>query len=529
MSNESQCINLPDSSKPTPDYNSGVCRGKIVTLLLKIGQLLSEQNDLVTALDSLLLYMRSEMGIARSMISLFHRETGQVFIHRSAGLTPAEQDRGIYQIGEGITGKVVESAKTIVVPRIGNEPAFLNRTGSLTLDKDLDMSFICVPIIRGNKVLGTISAERLYGSEYFLLRHVAILSVVAHMLSHAMELYLVENIDKIEWEKRTRLLLGDLKERFQPLNIIGASKAMLEAYDLIRKVSQTKTTVLLLGESGVGKEMVANALHYGGLNPGGPLIKFNCAAMPESLIESELFGHEKGSFTGALFRKGRFEEADGGTIFLDEVGELSLGAQTKLLRILQERQFERVGGNRSITLNIRIIAATNRDLSEMVTEGAFRRDLYYRLNIFPITIPPLRERGNDIVTLAEHFTIHYARETEKQITGISASALNLLMRHSWPGNVRELENVIHRAVILTEDKVIHSHDLPFNIKHSDFQDDYPARGLEDKLNSIEYEILEEALRNHHGNTSEAAKALKLTRRSIGLRMKRFKLNYKQFR
>ncbi len=279
------------------------CRGRIITLLLHVGRLLSEKNDIAAALDSLLDYMRREMGMARGMISLLHRESGHVFVYRSMGMTPSEQDRGVYHVGEGITGKVVESAEPIIVRRVGSEPAFLNRTGSLALERDKDMSFICVPIRHGRKVLGAISASRLYRTEAALQQHVNVLCLMAQMLAHAVELYLVENIDKVEWEKRTRLLLSDLKERFHPSNMIGISRPMQDVYELIRKVSATRTTVLLLGESGVGKEMVANALHYGGLAPGGPFVKCNCAALPESIVESELFGHEKGSFTGAVFAR----------------------------------------------------------------------------------------------------------------------------------------------------------------------------------------------------------------------------------
>lgn len=504
------------------------CRGRIIALLLEVGRLLAEQDDIVAALDRLLAYMQHEMGMRRGMISLLHRESGHVFVYRSVGMTPSEQDRGVYHLGEGIIGRVVETASPMVVRAIGDEPAFLNRTGSVALESDKRMSFICVPIALGRKVLGAISASRLYASDAALRKHVDVLTVMAQMLAHAVELYLVEHVDRVEWEKRTRLLLSELKERFHPSNMIGTSRAIQAVYDLIRKVSPTRTTVLLLGESGVGKEMVANALHYGGLTPGGPFIKCNCAALPESIVESELFGHEKGSFTGAGFRKGRFEAADGGTIFLDEVGELSLGVQAKLLRLLQERRFERVGGNVSIPVDIRIIAATNRDLAAMVAQGAFREDLFYRLNVFPITIPPLRERGDDVVALAEHFLALYAQEAEKNITGIAASAMGMLLRHSWPGNVRELENVIHRAVILADDSVLHAHDLPLELQQPDGKSS-ERPGLESRLASIEYDMLVEALRRCRGNTTRAAEILGLTRRSMGLRMKRFNLTYRQFR
>jgi Nif-specific regulatory protein len=512
------------------ECNAGVCRGRIVPLLVRMGRAISDDNDLSLALDCLLDYMREQMGVLRAMINLHHRETGRIFIHKSIGLTEEEQARGVYFPGEGITGKVVETAQPIIVLRIGDEPDFLNRTGSLSRDSDRELSFVCVPILRGKKVLGTISLERLYDNERLLNKHVDALVAASYMLAQAVELYLVENVDKVLWENQTRKLMGELKARFKPSNIIGSSKAMMEVYALLNKVAQTKATVLLLGESGVGKEMIANAIHYGGSNPDGPLVKFNCAALPESLVESELFGHEKGSFTGATqLRRGRFEEADGGTIFLDEVGELSLGVQAKLLRALQEKSFERVGGNKPVTVNIRVIAATNKDLHDMVINGTFRQDLYYRLNVFPIMIPPLRERGSDIITLAEHFVARFAEEAGKKITRIATPALNMLMNYDWPGNVRELENVILRAVILTEDDVIHGYNLPLSLQTPVFSGADIRNGLEAKLAAIEYEMLVEALRTHRGNTTDAARELGITRRTMGLRMKKYDLNFKQFR
>lgn len=509
-----------------------VCRpGRIVPLLVRMGRIISEDNDLSKALDCLLEYMREEMGVRRGMINLHHRETGRVFIHKSTGLTGKEEARGIYSLGEGITGRVVESAEPIVVPRIGDEPNFLNRTGSLSQDSDQELSFVCVPILRSKKVLGTISLERFYDDEKLLRKHVDTLIVASYMLAQAIELYLVENVDKVLWEKQTRMLLRELKSHFKPSNIIGSSKPMQEVYALLHKVAQTKATVLLLGESGVGKEMIANAIHYNGANPDGPLVKFNCAALSESLVESELFGHEKGAFTGATqLHKGRFEEADGGTVFLDEVGELSLRVQAKLLRILQEKSFERVGGNKSIMVDTRIITATNNDLADMVVKGTFRQDLYYRLNVFPIMIPPLRERGSDIITLAEHFVARFSEESGKRIIRISTQALNMIMDYHWPGNVRELENVIQRAVILTEDDTIHGYNFPLSFQSPTvFTGREIRNGLETKLATVEYEMLVEALHVHRGNMTEAARELGLTRRTMGLHMKKYNLTYQQFR
>lgn len=513
------------------ECHAGVCRGRIVPLLFAMGRALSEQNDLAQALEAFLNYMRDEMAMDRAMVNLHHRETGRIFIHKCMGLTDEEQARGVYFPGEGITGQVVESASPMIVPRIGDEPAFLNRTGSLSRPEDRDHAFLCVPILRGKKVLGSISAIRHYDNNKELLaKHVDTLMVVSYMLAQAVELYLVENVDKVLWEQRHRQLLEELRVRFKPSSIIGSSKAMMEVFALLHKVAKSKITVLLLGESGVGKEMIANAIHFDGPNPDGPMVKFNCAALPESILESELFGHEKGSFTGATqLRKGRFEEADGGTIFLDEVGELSLAVQAKLLRVLQERAFERVGGNKTVTVNIRIVAATNKDLAEMAANGTFRQDLFFRLNVFPLLIPPLRDRGSDIITLAEHFVSRFSQENEKAINRITTPALNMLMKYHWPGNVRELENVIQRAVILTEDDAIHGYNLPLSLQSPVLPGVDIQSGLESKLAAIEYEMLVEALRLHQGNASEAASALGLTRRTMGLRMKKYHITYKEFR
>jgi Nif-specific regulatory protein len=288
--------------------------------------------------------------------------------------------------------------------------------------------------------------------------------------------------------------------------------------------------VLILGESGVGKELVASAIHYSGAESGGPFVQFNCAALPENLIESELFGHEKGSFTGATgVRKGRFEDADGGTIFLDEIGELPLTAQAKLLRVLQEKTLERVGANKPIHVDIRIVAATNRNLEEMVAQREFREDLYYRLNVFPITLPPLRERGADIIALADYFTQRFAQRNGKDIKRISTPALNMLMSYHWPGNVRELENVIERATILVEDGVIHGYDLPPSLQMPVSPEVAQKGTFETRITTYAYEMIVDALKVCDGNMSGAAQMLGLTRRILGLRMKQYGIDYKDFR
>ena len=507
-----------------------VCRANVLPLLYQMSHLISQSNDLPRLLGVLLQILERHMRVVRGMVSLYHRKTGKIFIHRSLGLSPEEEARGVYSLGEGITGKAVESAQTIVVAKIKDEPAFLNRTGHDRNSDDQELSFICVPIVRGQKVLGTISAERLYDTPGCLQQDVELLTITAAMIAQEVDIYLLENEDKIYWEAENQRLQQALQQRFQPQNILGSSPAMRNVYAMIERLARVKVSVLILGESGVGKELVASAIHFNSQNAPGPFVAFNCSALPESLVDSELFGHEKGAFTGAQEqRKGRFEEADGGTLFLDEVGELSLTLQAKLLRVLQERSFERLGGNRTIKVDVRILAATNKDLTKMIQEGTFREDLYYRLAVFPLTIAPLRDRGADIITLADHFVLRFAKESGKTISGITTGAQRLLLRYSWPGNVRELENVLQRAVILSDSEYIQTNHLPPSL-NAPSEDRLEVGGkLEAKVEAVEYQMLLEALRKTKGNVTEAAQLLGLTKRVASLRMLKYGLSYKTFR
>jgi Nif-specific regulatory protein len=503
---------------------TGECRVNVLPILFQISQVITDNEDLAASLAIILKVMQQRLKMQRGMVTLYDRQSETIFIHESFGLSDAQKARGLYSLGEGITGKVVETGKAIIVPQLRDSASLVNRA------HPVNVSFFCVPIMHARKVLGTISAERVYLNRRLLKQDVELLATIASMIAPAVELYLLENVDKVRLQNENCRLQSALKERFKPSNIIGNSKPMQEVYELIRKVATTKATVLILGESGVGKELVANAIHYNSPTADGPFVKFNCAALPESIVESELFGHEKGSFTGATaMRKGRFELADGGTIFLDEVGELSLSMQAKLLRVLQEKTFERVGGSRPVKVDLRIIAATNRTLMDMVEKGTFREDLYYRLNVFPITIPPLRERSSDVILLADYFAARYAAEGDKAVKRISTPALNMLMAYHWPGNVRELENVIERSVILSEDGVIHGYNLPPSLQTSVETGTSFGCSLEAKIQAVEYEMIVEALKTHHGNMTEAAKDLGLTRRILGLRMEKHGISYKTFR
>ncbi|ADP69791.1 transcriptional regulator, NifA subfamily, Fis Family [Rhodomicrobium vannielii ATCC 17100] len=523
-------VELDDISDDFTHCFTGECRVNVLPILYQISEIINDSEDLASSLSIILNVMQQRLKIVRAMVTLYDRQSETIFIHASFGLTDEQKAKGIYSPGEGITGKVVEAGKPIIIPKLRDNPGSANQTISGD-GVNGNTSFFCVPIVHSKRVLGTISAERVYINRRLLKQDVELLATIASIIAPAVELYLLENVDKVRLEAENKRLNAELKERFKPSNIIGNSKPMKDVYSLIHKVAFTKATVLILGESGVGKELVANAIHYNSITADGPFIKFNCAALPENIVESELFGHEKGSFTGAIaMRKGRFEMAHGGSIFLDEVGELSLSMQAKLLRVLQEKTFERVGGMKPVNVDVRIIAATNRNLLDMVDKGTFREDLYYRLNVFPITIPPLRDRSSDIILLADYFVTKYAAETGKDVTRISTPALNMLIAYHWPGNVRELENVIERSVILAEDGVIHGYNLPPSLQTPETTPGAPSgMTIEAKLQAVEYEMIVEALKAHHGNMTEAARELGLTRRMLGLRMEKYAINYKQFR
>lgn len=499
-------------------------------LLFEISQILDESMDLSQVVKPVLEAMSKHMGMMRGTITLLNRESGEIMIESAHGLSDAQKVRGRYRPGEGVTGKVVETGEPAVVPHISDEPLFLDRTGARRdLDKK-DVSFICVPIKLGNEVVGALSADRLFEEGVSFEEDVRLLSIIASMISQAVRLRqsLLEERHKL-LEENSRLQ-RQLKERFRPSNIVGNSKSMQLVYDLIAQVSKSDATVLIRGESGTGKELVAHAIHFNSHRSSASFIKVNCGALPESVVESELFGHERGAFTGAIStRKGRFELAHGGTIFLDEIGDLSPTTQIKLLRVLQEREFERVGGSVTIKTDVRIITATNRDLEGLIKENKFREDLYYRLNVFPIHVPPLRERKTDIPLLADYFVEKYSKANMKEVLRISTPAIDMLMSYHWPGNVRELENCMERAVLLSSDKVIHSHHLPPTLQTAQASGTSSTGALDTTLDSMERDLLLDALKSSGGNKAKAARALGISERVMGLRVKKHQIDPRRFR
>ncbi len=340
-------------------------------------------------------------------------------------------------------------------------------------------------------------------------------------------LLLVRRVERdVQLRRENRELKEQLREKFKVDFIISTSRPMEEALNLVKRVAPSPATVLILGESGTGKELIARALHYSSPRADRPFIKVNCAALPENLLDSELFGHEKGAFTGAAARRiGRFEQADQGTIFLDEIGDLSLPLQVKLLRVLQEKEFERVGSGQTLKVDVRVIAATHRNLEEAIQKGNFREDLYYRLNVVTIPLAPLRERREDVLPLVEHFLKKYSMENKKEVTSLSKEARDLLVQYPYPGNVRELENLVERAVVLCRGKTLTAQDLPLHIQDSKaekaLEEGRKGRSLPQALEEIERQEIARALQKASWVQTRAAEELGISERVLRYKMKKY--------
>ncbi len=501
-----------------------------VTLLYAISKALNEHMDLRKSLYSVLDILSSSMDMVRGTITILDLLRNEINIEVAHGISRSAARNVKYKVGEGITGQVIEKGRPIAIPRISEEPGFLNRTATRRSKQDQERSFICVPIKTGSQVIGALSVDRSFDKAYHLKEGQKLLSVVAAMIAqHVVRLETIKR-EKEQLREENKRLKKELENKYTITNIVGNSNKMREVYQMISQVSKSNATVLVRGESGTGKELVANSIHYNSLRAKGPFIKINCAAIPANLIESELFGHEKGAFTGAIRLKlGRFELAHKGTLFLDEIGSIGLDVQTNLLRVLQEKEFERVGGQKTIKADVRIVAATNKNLERAVEDESFRGDLYYRLNVFPIYMPPLRERKTDILLLSDFFLERYAGENRKSIKRFSTPAIDMLMAYHWPGNVRELENCIERAVLLCEEGVIHSYHLPPTLQTGEESNTLPAQSLEESVEALEREMIIDALKNTRGNATSAADLLKTTVRKFNYKAKRYGVDYRRYR
>ena len=501
-----------------------------LSLLHDISLALERSIDLKQVMQPIIDIITDKMRLVRGAIAMVDKYSGEISIDVASGLSSRQKTKGIYQIGEGITGTVVASGRREIIPDIAQDPRFLNRT-EIAFDKLLTpISFICIPIKIKTETVGTLSAHLpAPAAQTKLENNSRLLTIVSSMIAQSVQLRrdFIEERRQLQ-EENTRLK-RELVERFRPSNIIGTATRMHEVFDMIAQVCRSDATVLIRGESGTGKELVAQAIHYNSQRKHKPFIRVNCGALPETIIESELFGHEKGAFTGAVERrKGRFELAHNGSIFLDEIGDFLPTLQIKLLRVLQELEFERVGGNETIRTNVRIITATNQDLEQLMHQRTFREDLYYRLNVFPIHIPPLRERKSDILLLADHFIAKYSAQNGKNIKRISTPAIDMLTHYHWPGNVRELENCIERAVLLARDDVIHGQHLPPSLQSAEYTQTQTHDSLHEALDSVERELIIDALKSTKGNAHKASILLKVSYRIIGLRIAKYHIDPKKY-
>jgi len=501
-----------------------------LSLLFQISQILDRSVDLRDELGPVLQAIAEHTGMLRGTINLLNREKGEIIIEAAHGLSGNQLKRGRYLLGEGVVGQVVETGLPMMIPNISEEPRFLNKTHSRRNLKKEDISYLCVPIKMGNEILGALSADRLFSAEISLEEDLRLMAIIASMIARAVQLRQKTQEEHEQLLQENTRLHDQLRETFRPANMIGRSNAMEEVFDFIAAIAKADDAVLIRGESGVGKELVAQSIHYNSMRASRPFIRINCGAYPENLIESELFGHEQGAFSGAYKQqRGRIESAHHGTIFLNDIAALGLPLQVKLLRVLEKKQFERQGGHKSIAVNTRIIAGTHGNLEEKMEAGLFHEALYHHLNAFPIHVPPLRKRRTDILELANFFVEKYSELNHKYVQRISTPAIDMLTRYHWPGNVRELETCIERAVLLATDDVVHGHHFPPTLQTAEASNTMMKGKLEETLNLIEREMLIEALKHSRGNKAKAARELGITERLMGLRVKQHGIIPKQFR
>jgi len=496
--------------------HSLIRENRILSALLEVSKVLNSSFDLDKNLSRTMHVLGDFLEMERGSVFLLGHNTKELRIVAAHGLTKEQIEKGRYRIGEGIVGRVLEMGSPMVIPNVGEEPLFLNKTGA-RIGKN-GISFLCVPIKFKGKSIGVLSVDRIFKDKTITINEdIRVLEIVASIIAQYVILW--KHYRESEQERENLKL--ELRGRYSLPNIIGISDKMQEVFEAVRRVAHSRATVLLYGESGTGKELIAKAVHYLSQRAKWPFVKFNCASIPEGLLESELFGHEKGAFTGAITtRKGRFELANGGTILLDEIGDLPINLQPKILRVLQEKEFERVGGERTIKVDVRLVAATCRNLEDLVSQGKFREDLYYRLNVVPIFMPPLRQRKEDIPLLIEHFLKRFDEENNKSIS-ISSDALRVFIEYNWPGNVRELENTIERLVVMSIRTTINSSDLPINLKLPATNEFLQKESLKTGIEEIEKSMVLDALEKTGWVQAKAARMIGITPRQIGYKIKKY--------
>jgi Nif-specific regulatory protein len=476
-------------------------------VLLELNAEINSNYENATLLLTKIIESATELseGEASSLL-LLNQENNRLYFEIALGVKGEEVKKYSLHVGEGIAGWVVRNDTSLIVNDVDADPRF-----KADISREIGYptySILAVPMRVKNQCIGVIEILNKKDGKLFTDDDLKWLEIFATQAAIAIQNAKVYQKVKDE----VSYLKEQISESEAYHSFIGQSPAIMEKLKITHRAARTNSSVLLLGESGVGKELFAEQIHLKSKRVDKPFIRVNCAALPEHLLESELFGHVKGAFTGAIgSRLGKFELADGGTIFLDEIGDMSLNLQTKLLRVIQYKSFEKVGSNETVSVDVRIIAATNKDIEKEVQKKKFRADLFYRLNVLPIYIPPLRERKEDIPLLAEYFLSKFKMETKKQIKGFSKEAIDLLLSYSWPGNIRELENAIERSVVISQSEYITPDAFVLNSFSQTHEDEYLGKTLKEALNIFKKKFLSKTLKQHGWQQTKTAKALNIQR------------------
>ena len=511
---------------------SGCDRTTELTVLRKICETMVHFTGQDELLQRTLCVLESNLGLIRGTVLLVDSDHEHLIVGAAHGMGEPAKLSAVYHRGEGIVGKVLTTGEPAIVHRIADAPEFQSRIFERSPEWRKTLGFVCVPIRLASETIGVLSVDDPGVREPADLSELKdFLGIVARLIAHDVQYRRQLKLARETLERENDRLRSVVSNQAQRRKMAGNSEALRQVQMCIQQVAPTQTTVLLRGESGTGKELVASAIHYGSPRACKPFVRVNCAALNENLFESELFGHEKGAFTGAATRRiGRMEEAFGGTLFLDEVGEISSAMQSKLLRVLQEREFERVGGNETLTADVRVIAATNRNLEEAMRAGSFRADLYYRINVFPIHLPALRERPGDISILANHFAQKYAGLMTKPQPIIADDTMRQLTRYSWPGNVRELENCIEYAILLCSGTLLLPEHLPQSVRSilPAFPEVSDDTRLKSRIRQMESVVLLEALKKRNGNVCAVAREIGITPRMVRYKLKNLNIDPRQF-
>ena len=514
-----------------------------IKLLYEIAMMLSNTTDISASIEKSMRLLKRNGYLDRCTLFTLSEDFKSVELHTSIDLSVQQQKMATYRLGEGATGLAAQSGEPVVIENIHNNINYLNKMRTINTNS---ISYIAVPIIQDDSIFGVISANIAKDSPLTFDDIVRMLTIVGSLFGGNLATQKRFAKEKETLSELKTYYKEEVLSEYKFESIIGKSSKMQQVFSMLETVSPSDATILVRGETGTGKELIATAVHNLSKRHNEQFIKLNCAAISETLLESELFGHEKGAFTDAKeMRKGRFELADGGTLFLDEIGDITSALQVKLLRILQEQEFERVGGTKTIKTNVRLVAATNRDLEQMVKDGEFREDLFYRLNVIPINLPPLRERYEDVKLLMEHYLKKFMKEHKKQMQ-FSKEASEVLLNYPWPGNIRELQNTMERIVLICPNGIVEpsmlNHVLPFNYQKMHMEVEVvqapeitpiesPISHVEthqpmitkSSLQDMEKESIIQALIDNRGIQTKAATQLGMTARQIGYKIRKYNI------